>query len=190
MLNYSPSKRSGGVILSEIVINEHDEQWSKTFMLLKQVIEINLTDLIIKVEHVGSTAVKGLGAKPILDIDIVVKSYEVVPAVIKGLEKIGYFHQEEWSFKGREAFGRKDTLTPWDGNNTNWMDHHLYVCNKDSNELARHIAFRDYLRSDPEAVAEYDRIKRNLANRAKDRADYTYGKTDFITKILERANGE
>ncbi len=176
--------------MSEIVIYEYDKRWSKTFMLLKQVIEINLTCLIIKVEHVGSTAVKGLGAKPILDIDIVIKSYDVLPPVIQGLEKIGYFHQKEWSFEGREAFGRKDTLTPWDGNSTSWMEHHLYVCNQDSNELARHIAFRDYLRSDPGAVAEYDRIKRNLANRATDRADYTIGKTDFITKILGRAIGK
>ncbi|MYL63446.1 GrpB family protein [Bacillus hwajinpoensis] len=177
-------------MLSEIEIYEYDEQWSKSFRLLKQVIELNLTDLVIKVEHVGSTAVKGLGAKPILDIDIVIKSYDVLPAVIQRLEKIGYFHQEVWSIEGREAFGRKDTLTPWDGNNTIWMEHHLYVCNQDSNELARHIAFRDYLRSNPEAVAEYDRIKRNIANRATDRADYTIGKTDFITKILERAIGE
>ncbi len=183
-MNDSPRKR-GGARLSEIVICDYDEQWSKTFRLLKQVIEMNLTDLITKVEHVGSTAVKGLGAKPILDIDLVIESYDVLPAVILGLEKIGYFHQEEWSFEGREAFGRKDTLTPWGGKNTKWMEHHLYVCNQDSNELARHIAFRDYLRSNPGAVAEYDRIKRKLVNRAKGRADYTIGKTDFITKVLE-----
>ena len=172
------------------MICEYDEQWSKTFGSLKEVIEISLAELIIKVEHVGSTAVKGLEAKPILDIDIVIKSYDVFPAVIQGLEKIGYFHQEEWSFEGREAFGRKDTVTPWDGTNTNWMEHHLYVCNQDSNELARHIAFRDYLRNHPGAVAEYNSIKRKLAIMAKDRADYTIGKTEFITKILERAIGK
>ncbi|MCA0170912.1 GrpB family protein [Bacillus sp. RAR_GA_16] len=172
--------------MSKIVIYEYDEQWAEIFRSLKQVIEFTLTNLIIKVEHVGSTAVKGLGAKPILDIDLVIKSDDDLPAVSKGLQKIGYFHQEEWSYEGREAFGRKDQFTPWDGNHTNWMDHHVYVCTQDSKELARHLAFRDYLRSDPDAVAKYDRVKRNLANMAKNRADYTMGKTNFITMILER----
>nr|WP_167395975.1 hypothetical protein [Lysinibacillus parviboronicapiens] len=52
-----------------------------------------------------------------------------------------YFHQEVWSFEGREAFGRKDVSTPWDGKGTQWVEHHLYVCHKDSKELATHLAF-------------------------------------------------
>ncbi len=62
-----------------------------------------------------------------------------------GLEQIGYFRQEEWSFEDRETFGRNDISTPWDGEGTQWMEHHLYVCNKNSEELAKHLAFRDYL---------------------------------------------
>lgn len=57
-----------------------------------------------------------------------------------GLEQIVYFHQEVWSFEGREAFGRKDVSTVgWKG--TQWVEHHLYVCHKDSKELATHLAF-------------------------------------------------
>jgi GrpB-like predicted nucleotidyltransferase (UPF0157 family) len=97
--------------------------------------------------HVGSTSVKGLGAKPILDIDVVIEDYSVLPAVINKLEKIGYYYQKNWSFEGREAFGRKDKFVPWDGKNTNWMEQDLYVCNKDSTELARHLLFRNYLRN-------------------------------------------
>ncbi len=173
--------------MSSIEICEFDDHWSETFLSLRKVFEEGLGDLIIRVEHVGSTAVKGLGAKPILDIDVVVENDCVLPEVSHALEQIGYFHQEEWSFEGREAFGRQDPFTPWGEHKTNWMDHHLYICTKDSLELARHLAFRDYLRSNPEAVAEYEKTKRRLAENSKDRAEYTKGKTDFITKILHKS---
>jgi GrpB-like predicted nucleotidyltransferase (UPF0157 family) len=169
---------------SGIEIVKFDEQWAETYQSIKQVISKSLNDLIIEIEHVGSTSIRGLGAKPILDIDIVIESYNVLPKVILGLEQIGYFHQEEWSFEGREAFGRKDTSTPWDGKGTQWMEHHLYVCNKDSKELARHLAFRDYLRNNRQVLIEYENIKKNLAATVKDRKSYTLGKTEFIDNIL------
>lgn len=171
---------------SGIEISTYDEKWVKYFLLLEDVLKNTLGDLIIRIEHVGSTSVIGLGAKPILDIDVVIEDYSVFSTIIKGLEKIGYYHQEKWSFEGREAFGRKDTLVPWDGKNTNWIDHHLYVCNKDSKELAKHLAFRNYLRNNPVAVAEYEHLKRDLAKRAIDRATYSEGKTKFVNKIFEK----
>lgn len=171
---------------SGVEVVKFDEQWAEAFQSMKQIISKCLNDLIIDIEHVGSTSVQGLGAKPILDIDVVVENYDTFTEVIKELEKIGYFHQKEWSFEGKEAFGRKDIYTPWDEKGTQWMEHHLYVCNKDSKELARHLAFRDYLRNNPQAIIEYENIKRNLANTVKDRTSYTSGKTEFINKILEK----
>jgi GrpB-like predicted nucleotidyltransferase (UPF0157 family) len=172
-----------------IEIIPYDERWISNFNSIKQVISKSLSTLIIDIEHVGSTSIPGLAAKPILDIDIVIEDYTVFPNVIQRLEKLGYFHQEEWSFKGREAFGRKDTLTPWNGTGTHWMAHHLYVCDKDSDELFRHLAFRDYLRNNREAVIEYGNLKRNLVNTVKDRNSYTLGKTEFISGILEKVLG-
>lgn len=101
------------------------------------------------------------------------------------LQKIRYLHQKEWSFEGREGFGRIDTLAPWNGKGTHWMSHHLYVCDKDSEELSRHIALREYLRNNTEAVIEYENIKRNFKNTAKDRNAFTLGKNEFINKILK-----
>ncbi|ERI10782.1 hypothetical protein HMPREF0083_01111 [Aneurinibacillus aneurinilyticus ATCC 12856] len=66
------------------------------------------------------------------------------------------------------------------------MEHHLYVCNKNSKELAKHLVFRDYLRNNPQVVIEYENIKRHLADTVKDRKSYTLGKTEFINKILEK----
>ncbi|MED4729680.1 GrpB family protein [Aneurinibacillus migulanus] len=174
--------------MSQIIkIENYNPKWESEFCKLQAVIETAMEQLILSIEHVGSTSVKGLGAKLILDIDVVIEDYNVLPNVIKGLEKIGYFHQENWSFEGREAFGRKDILVPWDGKSTIWMEHYLYVCNKDSKELARHLAFRDYLRDHPEAIIEYEQLKKDLAKNAKDRTNYSLGKTNFITKILEKA---
>lgn len=153
---------------------------------MKEILSKSLGDLIIAIEHVGSTSVQGLAAKPILDVDIVIENYDVFPHVIQGLENIGYFPQEEWSFEGREAFGRNDIYTPWDGNSTYWMEHYLYVFNKDSVELAKHLAFRDYLSSNPQVVMEYENLKRKLANTVKDRTFYTLSKTEFISNILEK----
>lgn len=157
------------------------------FHKLRDVFETEIGQWILSIEHVGSTSVKGLGAKPILDIDVVIENYSVLPPVIQGLEKMGYFHQQNWSFKGREAFGRKDTSVPRNDKYTIWIEHHLYVCNRDSEELARHLAFRNYLREHPEAVKEYDQLKKVLAKTVKDRTAYTLGKTNFVNKILKDA---
>lgn len=67
------------------------------------------------------------------------------------------------------------------------MHHHLYVCHQDSEELARHLAFRDYLRNNPEYIIEYEKIKRDLTRSVSDRQAYTRGKGKFINRMLEKA---
>ncbi|PEL14385.1 GrpB family protein [Bacillus sp. AFS017336] len=173
---------------SRIEIQEYNEQWPKKFSALKQVLNNSLKPLIIEIEHVGSTSVKRLTAKPILDIDVVIADYSNFSEVIKKLEGIGYIHQENWSYKGRDAFGRINCYVPWDGKNTNWMEHHLYVCHKDSEELKKHISFRNYLRCNAGAIIEYEQLKKELVNNTKDRSEYSVGKSNFINKILTKYN--
>ncbi|PEP06925.1 GrpB family protein [Bacillus wiedmannii] len=171
-----------------ITIEEYNIKWESEFYKLKSLINNIINELVLSIEHVGSTSVKGIASKPILDIDIVIEEYEIFPEVAKMLGKIGYYHQAEWSFKGREAFGRKDAFVPWDGESTVWMEHHLYVCDKNSEELRRHIAFRDYLREHEDIAIEYGSLKKVLARESKNRASYSKGKTAFITNILEKIN--
>ncbi|MGN4445092.1 GrpB family protein [Bacillus cereus group sp. MYBK79-1] len=171
-----------------ITIEEYNIKWENEFYKLQSLINNVINELVLSIEHVGSTSVTGLAAKPILDIDIVIEEYEIFPEVVKRLEKIGYYHQADWSFKGREAFGRKDAFVPWDGESTVWMEHHLYVCDKNSEELRRHIAFRDYLREHEDVVVEYGRLKEELARESKNRFSYSEGKTAFITNILGKIN--
>ncbi|HFJ9469129.1 GrpB family protein [Bacillus paranthracis] len=171
-----------------ITIEEYNIKWESEFNKLQTLINDVMEDSILSIEHVGSTSIKGLAAKPILDIDIIIEDYGFFPKVVTKLEAIGYYHQAEWSYKGREAFGRKDAFVPWDGEITDWMEHHLYVCDKESEELRRHIAFRDYLREHEGVAVEYGRLKKELVRESKNRAGYSEGKTAFITNILEKIN--
>ncbi|MGE7880404.1 GrpB family protein [Bacillus sp. NPDC094077] len=172
----------------KITIEEYNIKWESEFYKLQTLINNAMEELVLSIEHVGSTSVKGLISKPILDIDIVIEDYEFFPEAVKRLETIGYYHQAEWSFKGREAFGRKNAFVPWDRKSIKWMEHHLYVCDKNSEELRRHVAFRNYLREHPDVAIEYGRLKKGLARESENRASYSEGKTAFITNILGKMN--
>ncbi|MGG3523039.1 GrpB family protein [Bacillus pseudomycoides] len=171
---------------SGIKIEDYNPEWSIIFKDLKCVIEAELGDLLLSIEHVGSTSVNNLSAKPIIDLDLIIDNHDMLPQVIQRLEKLGYYHQGDLGIEGREAFGRKDRLTPWHGEKRIWIEHHLYVCCKDNKELAKHLAFRNYLRIHPDAVREYGQLKKKLAETAKDRVSYTEGKSDFVNTILEK----
>ncbi|HDR7517328.1 GrpB family protein [Bacillus mobilis] len=171
-----------------ITIEEYNIKWESEFYRLQSLINNVIKEFVLSIEHVGSTSVKGLVSKPILDIDIVIEECKIFPEVVKRLETIGYYHQADWSFKGRDTFGRKDAFVPWSEENTVWMEHHLYVCDKNSEELRRHIAFRNYLREHEDVAVEYGRLKEELARESKNRSSYSEGKTAFITNILEKIN--
>jgi GrpB-like predicted nucleotidyltransferase (UPF0157 family) len=131
--------------------------------------------LVLRVEHIGSTAVSGLAAKPIIDLDVVVGSpADVVPAIRK-LFEIGYVHEGDLGIDGREAF-RSQTCHQL---------HHLYLLVEGAQELVRHLAFRDALRVDPALRDAYSKLKRSLAaEQVGDRAAYTRGKSDFVLATL------
>ena len=94
---------------------------------IKQAIEIQLGIWAVTVEHVGSTAVPGLAAKPIIDLDIVIASETDLPRVIFLLGELGYVHLGDLGIDGREAFGRPTSDIPRLGESRQWFSHHLYV---------------------------------------------------------------
>ena len=135
----------------KVVVLSYDEVWSSAFEAIKAEIEAALGDLMLRVEHVGSTSVKGMSAKPCIDIDVVIYDYSVFNDVVQRLNAIGYIHEGDLGIKDREAFKYADK--------PHLMTHHLYVCPSDSEELRRHVAFRDFLRRNPEAVKRYSQVK-------------------------------
>ena len=138
-----------------VVFVPYDEAWKNAFEEIKTEIEAEIGDLIIGIEHVGSTSVEGMSAKPCIDIDVIIKDYSVFDAVIKKLGTIGYIHEGDLGIQDREAFKYS--------NKPHLMMHHLYVCPQDSKELHRHITFRDFLRHNPEAVRKYSLVKEKAA---------------------------
>ena len=133
----------------------YDRAWADAFEAIRREIEQAAGEWLVGVEHVGSTSVEGMSAKPCIDLDAVIPSYEVFGEVAAQLAMIGYEHEGDLGIPGREAFRYRDK--------PHLMTHHLYVCPQDSAELHRHVAFRDYLRSHPEAAARYSRIKEEAA---------------------------
>ena len=157
----------------------YDERWAQDFEAIASEIRNALGELALAIEHVGSTAVPGLSAKPIIDIDVVIRDYTTFDAVVLALKEIGYHHEGDLGIAGREAFG-------YEGKE-HLRKHHLYVCPQDSPELKRHIAFRDYLRAHPDAAREYGRVKEEgAALHPHDIDGYIEHKSPFIEGIYRK----
>ena len=140
---------------SSVILLPYDAAWKDAFAAIKKELEVALGALALAIEHVGSTAVEGLCAKPCIDLDVVIKDYSVFDEVVRRLSAMGYMHEGDLGIPGREAFCYTDK--------PHLMRHHLYVCPRDCAELHRHITFRDYLRAHPEAAARYGRAKQEAA---------------------------
>ena len=138
-----------------VVVAPYEEAWKTAFEKIKNEIEAEIGDLVLGIEHVGSTSVEGMSAKPCIDMDVIIKDYSVFDEIVGKLGAIGYIHEGDLGIRNREAF--KYTNKP------HLMKHHLYVCPQDSEELHRHIIFRDFLRQNTEAVKEYSSVKEKAA---------------------------
>lgn len=175
---------------SPVIIADYDPDWPQVFADLKAAISVALGDLALAVEHVGSTYVPGLPAKPIIDLDVVLAGIEQLPQVVQVLSKLGYVHQDDLGIPEREAFAREGEDVPRDGTGRAWMEHHLYACANSSRELRRHLAFRDHLRANPETATAYGELKRASAGRFRhDREAYCEAKTEFVEGVLRKAMG-
>jgi GrpB-like predicted nucleotidyltransferase (UPF0157 family) len=163
---------------SPIEITEYDAAWPMLFEEIAVPLRRSLADLGVKVEHVGSTAVPGLAAKPVIDIDVVVHAPDDVLRAIERLRTLGYVYQGNKGIAGREAF-----LWPSDA-----VRHHLYVVVACSRPHADHVDFRDYLRQHPDIAAQYAALKRRLAKDYRDdQQGYTNAKSEFVAGVLEEA---
>ena len=162
-----------------VIVVPYNEQWKTDFETIKQYLLTTLNDVITGIEHIGSTSVEGLSAKPFIDIDIVIKDYSVFDTVLEKLASLGYIHEGNLGIKDREAFDYKGNVA--------LPKHHLYVCPEFSAELHRHITFRDYLRNNPDAVLKYSKMKEEGAKLFPDSIDeYIAYKSTFIEEIYKK----
>ena len=160
-----------------ILVVDYDPTWPQTFAALRAPIFEALRDIAIAVEHVGSTSVPGLAAKPIVDIDVVLPSRTELPAAIEKLATLGYVHCGDLGIADREAFSGPAHLPT----------HNLYACIQGSVALVNHLTIRDYLRRNPNAATAYGQLKKQLAEQfPADMDRYGAGKTAFLLEVLAR----
>ncbi|RID85316.1 GrpB family protein [Peribacillus asahii] len=166
----------------EITIEDYNSNWSKQFKEEKVKLKEILADKAISIEHIGSTSVEGLGAKPILDIAIGVNDLEVVGEFIEPLKQIGYefvYHKE----LPERRFFRKGQ---WRAGT-----HHLHFYQFEGEHWNNQILFRNYLRNNPDVLKEYHQLKVDLAKKFRfDRVSYTENKHPFIQNVLQKAKKE
>jgi GrpB-like predicted nucleotidyltransferase (UPF0157 family) len=171
------------VVTQEIVVSDYDPEWLAWFEELKDRLWPAVASVAMRIDHVGSTSVPGLAAKPIIDMDIVVRGPEEVDVVVERLRAIGYTWLGDLGVEGREAFQPPpEGFTP---------RHHLYVVVENNKAHLDHWLLRDLLRSDPEARARYASLKRRNQDLAQGDMDfYVAAKATLVAELLTRARAE
>ncbi len=167
-----------------VVIVPSDPQWQRLFQAESELIRRQIGSYLETLEHIGSTAVPGLGAKPIIDIMPGLRQLSDAQECIEPLAAIGYTYVPEYEDELPERrYFRKG---PLEG-----RTHHMHMVENATAFWQRHLLFRDYLQTHPETVEEYEALKHRLAREHNaDREAYTNGKTPFIEAVVERARRE
>ena len=175
-----------------MILYPYNPKWIQCFNDLKEVIYSGISVNNIIIHHVGSTSIPGIIAKPIIDIDIEIPNYDYFPTICMELDKLGYTNNEDQGIKDRIAFKQRDIEVPYCLPKRKWNNHHLYVCPSSSEELHRHIAFRNYLQQNIKVMEEYARIKKEIEKESnEDRKIYALIKERrvraFVEKVLRKA---
>ncbi len=171
-----------GLERGKVKLEEHKEEWKEEYQKEVSRLKSALGNQFLGFEHIGSTAIQGIKAKPIIDMIATVENLGNAEQIVSKLEKQGYEHRPNGDMEDRKflAKGPEEKRT-----------HYLSLTEKQSNFYSRTTAFRDYLNSHPEEAKKYSKIKQKLANKhANQRSKYTEKKSEFIENILEKARNQ
>lgn len=165
-----------------MLVQPYDPEWPRQFLHLQTFLYRNLIGTYHAIEHVGSTSVPGMAAKPILDIDVVMREGRF-DDIRRRLEAAGYEYEGDKGVPGRESFRMRDP-----GLKSALPEHHLYVLAPDAEELRRHRAFRDFLVARPEWAEQLSAHKLELAAKlGDDRKAYQDAKEAMVLEIIALA---
>jgi GrpB-like predicted nucleotidyltransferase (UPF0157 family) len=161
---------------------DYDATWPRQFEEEKRRILGAISRYVAAVEHVGSTSVPGLAAKPIVDILVGLRSLSDATSCINPLKGLGYEYVPEFEAELPERrYFRRVVPRP--------RTHHIHMVETTSEFWRRHLLFRDYLRAQPEDARAYELLKRDLVSRFEVGRDYAAAKSVFISAILDKADG-
>ena len=160
-----------------VEVVDYNPAWKDWFKTIKSTLTPLLWSIPHSIEHIGSTSIEGLAAKPVIDIDILLEDFGDFEKTKIKLCANNYDYKGNLGLKGREMFKHQNPEYP----------HNLYVCDSTSLAVKNHFAFRDYLRHHPKEVALYADLKKALAQQHPNDIDsYCEGKNDFIGNILKQ----
>ncbi|MDL2273353.1 GrpB family protein [Oscillospiraceae bacterium OttesenSCG-928-G22] len=168
-----------GVQRNKVQLLPHDENWNTEFLKTKDMIQTIWPENVLDIQHIGSTAIRGIYAKPILDIAVVLTSLQAMD--IDAMRDVGY------DYRGPQNKEDTHRLFVLRGEHDVSL-HHLHCYGPGDRNFALCVAFRDYLNSHPRDAARYSELKIALANRyPDDRVAYTNAKEEFIQSICMKA---
>jgi GrpB-like predicted nucleotidyltransferase (UPF0157 family) len=159
-----------------ITIVDHDPDWVRRFEVERAAIVAELGASALRVEHIGSTAVPELAAKPIVDMLLVLPVIPADPSVVAALQQLGYAHHGEHGISQRAYFTKGEPRT-----------HHIHAFAPGDANIERHLLFRDYLRRHPDDAERYVAVKRGLAESGLSGNAYADAKSAFVAEIVARA---
>lgn len=161
----------------KVRLTDFSENWALMFQKEVYFLSEIFGDEIIKFEHFGSTSVHGLKAKPVIDMMCIVKDIHQIDSFNEKMDSLGYDVVGEYGIDGRRLF-RKG------GEN---RTHHIHFYQYDNPQIARHLIFRDYLRSHPEEVFRYSHFKEELAQQFENTSEYSPAKMLFVKEMEQKA---
>ncbi len=166
-----------GLNQNELRLSPYRDEWPALFETEKKILVSATGDRVRDIQHVGSTSVPGMRAKPILDIAIAVEEFEAATVCVEPLIGLGYTYRGENGIPRRHYFQKGEPCT-----------HHVHMVEAPSEEWSKLILFRDHLRSNRSVAEEYGRLKTALVDSlARDRKAYLAAKAEFITEAIKEA---
>ena len=161
-----------------IEVVPHDPKWKENYLREIEKIMLIMNNEIINIHHIGSTSIKGIYAKPVIDILIGVTDINNIDKYNEKMEKLGYICKGEYGIEGRRFF-MKGLYN---------RTHHIHVFQSDNPEILRHLNFRDYMNQHPSEAKSYGELKKEMAIKFRYDIDgYCNGKDDFIKDIDRKA---
>jgi GrpB-like predicted nucleotidyltransferase (UPF0157 family) len=164
----------------KVEVIPHDPKWQNEFESESKRVALALGKNVVAIHHIGSTAIPHIYAKPIIDLLVEVNDITHVDKCSTAMEALGYEVMGEFGILGRRFFRRDNSLCV--------RTHHVHAFQLDSDEIERHLAFRDYMIAHPEDAQKYSKLKRELARQHPfDIHGYMDGKDGFIKEMNRRA---
>lgn len=167
----------------KVTVVEYRPEWQKIFEDEKRILQTALGDVPAQIEHIGSTAVAGLAAKPIIDLMVGLEDFSIADNVVPKIEALGYEYIRKYeAVMPFRRFFKKER--------SGIRTHNIHMVGIGGEFWERHILFRDYLRQNPDVAGQYASLKKELAGREwEDVNEYADAKTEFIKEIEDKAKG-